>query len=180
MDIILLEAEEQMEIAIENLKGQLAKISTGRATPAMVENVLVEYYGELTPIGQISAISIQEGRQIVIKPYDKESVKDIDAAIRKADLGFNPSDEGTQLRINVPPLTEETRKKHAKEASVIAEQAKVNIRQARQSANDAIKKEEGPEDLAKSMQEQVQKLTDKFNKIIDELRDEKEASIMTI
>ncbi len=180
LDEILLEVEERMEGVIVHLKNELGKISTGRATPAALDPVRVDYYGEMTPIDQMASVSVSEGTQIVIKPYDKTTVKAIDSAIRQADLGFNPSDEGGILRINVPPLTEETRRRAVKTSNEVAESAKVGIRQARQWGNDHIKKsEEGSEDEKKSYQEDVQVLTSKFNEKIDNLRKEKEELLMS-
>jgi ribosome recycling factor len=181
LDLIISETKDKMNKAIEHFETELGKISTGRANPSMLDPVRVDYYGTPTPIDQMASVSIAEGTQIVIKPYDKTTVKDIDAAIRQADLGFNPNDEGDVLRINVPPLTEETRKKAVKVSGEVAENAKVSIRQIRQTANDQIKKdEEATDDMKKGYQEDVQELTNQFNKQIEELRAQKETALMTV
>ncbi len=178
---ILLNAEERMEKSIESLKQQLATISTGRANPAMLEGLKANYYGAPTPINQLAAISVPEGNQLVIKPFDKSVLSDIEAVINKSDLNVTPQNDGIQIRIMIPMLTEERRKETVKRVGKVLEAAKVSIRNIRRDANDSIKKiDELTEDQSKGYQDDIQKSTDKFVKIIDELGAVKEKDIMTV
>jgi len=179
--IILLEAEEKMEKAIANLQDGLDKVRTGRANPNMLNGINVDYYGCPTPINQIASISITEGRTLVIKPYDASSLKEIEKAINISQLGLPPQNDGTVIRVSVPQLTEETRKGYCKDIDKIGEEAKVAIRNIRRDANDEVKKDKTlPEDTAKNLQEEVQKLTDKFVLKVDENCKAKQKEIMTI
>ena len=145
----LIKAEERMLKAIENLESNLKTIRTGRANPQMLEHVEVEYYGSPTPINQMASITVVEGRQLCIKPYDKSILKGIEKAINAANLGIAPQNDGEVIRLNVPTLTEETRKELTKTASKVGEEAKVAIRNIRRDANDAVKKnKELTEDMA--------------------------------
>ncbi len=181
MEMILLNTEEKMEKAIGTLHKHLVAIRTGRANPGMLENVEAMYYGAPTPINQMSSISVVEGRQLVIKPFDKSIIKDIERALNEHNLGYPIQNEGDILRINIPALTEERRKEFAKDATKCGEDAKVAMRNVRRDANDAIKKEkEFGEDVKKDGQESVQKLTDEFVKQIDVLVEDKIKEIMSI
>lgn len=181
METILKQVQEKMEKGIEILKGALATINTGRATPLLLEKVNVEYYGSEMPINQVASISVSEGRQLVIKPFDRSIIKDIEKAILQADLGFNVQNDGELIRINIPPLTQERRQEYAKVAHKYGEEAKVAIRNVRRDGNDAIKKnKEFTEDQSKNGQEKVQKLTDEFVKKIDTIVAEKSKEITTI
>lgn len=180
LDLVLLETEEKMEKSIEAFKHELATIRTGRANPTMLDRVRVDYWGEKTPLNQTAGISVVEGRQLVIKPYDKSILKDIEHAVYEADLGLTPQNDGEVIRINVPALTEETRKEYVKQAKKAAEDAKIALRNIRRSANDDVEKSDLTEDEVKSGKEKVQKLTDKFVKTIDELTKEKEKDLMTV
>lgn len=173
--------EDKMTKAIENLSSNLAKVRTGRANPNMLDHVNVDYYGSPTPINQIASISVQEGKSLVIKPYDASSLKDIERAINTSDIGLPPVNDGTCIRITVPALTEETRKGFCKDVSKMAEEAKVVIRNIRRDANDEVKKDKAlPEDTSKDLQDQIQKSTDKFIAKVDEVAKAKEKEIMTI
>lgn len=173
--------KEKMNKAIDSLKYNLAQIRTGRANPAMLERVTVSYYGSDTPINQIAAITVPEGRQILVKPYDKSSLGDIERAINEANLGVNPQNDGENIRLNIPSLTEESRKLLAKEVSKDAEDAKVAIRNIRRDANDSIKKNsEFTEDDVKGYQDDVQKLTDLMIKDIDSIAKHKEEEILKV
>lgn len=173
--------EERMEKAIENFKTSLDKVRTGRANPTILNGIEVDYYGSPTPINQIASVSVQEGKTIVIKPYDANSLKDIERAINTSNLGLPPQNDGSVIRITVPALTEETRKGYCKEVSKMAEEAKVAIRNIRRDGNDEVKKDKTiPEDLAKDLQDKIQKATDKFIKLIDEVGKQKEDEIMKI
>lgn len=181
MKQILDQATQKMDKALDALHANLATIRTGRANPQILDRVHVDYYGSATPINQVAGISVVEGRQLCIKPFDKSILKDIERAIEVADLGLVPQNDGTVIRINVPALTEDRRKELAKTASKMGEEAKVAVRNVRREANDAVKKnKEMPEDLAKQANEKIQKLTDEFVKKIDAIVDEKSKEIMSI
>ena len=170
---------KKMDKVIEHLKDELSTIRTGMASPAMLNHVEVDYYGSPTPINQIAGISIQEGRIIVIKPYDRSSLKDIERACNEADLGIAPQNDGTVIRLTVPQLTGETRKEMAKKVGKVAEDCKVQIRNIRRDANQVVKKDkEMDEDTQKDCENEVQKLTDKYVKKIDELAKAKEKEVL--
>lgn len=180
-DIILLEAEEKMEKTIESLKNNYATLRTGRAVASMLDRIEIDYYGSMTPINQLSSITIPEPRQLLIKPYDKNDLKAIVAAINASDLGLNPINDGTCVRLVFPPLTEERRKELAKLAKKYAEDGKVAIRNIRRDAMDDVKKDSSfTEDSRKIEEEEIQKLTDTYVKKIDEVYAQKEKDIMTI
>ena len=142
---------------------------------------MIDYYGMETPINQVSSISVIEGKQLLIKPYEMRVVKDIEKAIFAANLGLTPQNEGTQIRINVPPLTEEKRKEYANQVLKMAEEAKVAVRNVRREGNDIVKKDKTlPEDYSKSLIEDIQKATDDAIKQIDEIAAEKNKEIMTV
>lgn len=180
INMILDDASERMTKAIDSFKRDLATVRTGRANPAMLDRVMVNYYGSPTPVNQLAGISVVEGRQLVIKPYDRSSLKDIERGVYEAELGLTPQNDGEIIRINVPALTEERRKEFAKNVWKFAEHAKVAVRNIRRDANDEIKKCDGSEDEIKDGQNRVQKLTDKFVKEIDEIAKAKEKDIMTV
>lgn len=173
--------EERMEKAVEVFKEGLNKVRTGRANPTLLNGIEVDYYGSPTPINQIASISIQEGKTVVIKPYDASSLKDIERAINASSLGLPPQNDGSVIRVTVPALTEETRKGYCKDVAKMAEEAKVAVRNIRRDGNDEVKKDKTiPEDMAKDLQEKIQKATDKFIAKVDEVAKEKEKEIMTI
>ena len=173
--------EERMGKAIEAFEHNLSKVRTGRANPAILDGVEVDYYGSPTPINQIASVSVQEGKTIMIKPYDASSLKDIERAINTSDIGLPPQNDGSCIRITVPALTEETRKGYCKDVAKLAEEAKVAVRNIRRDGNDEVKTDKSiPEDTAKDLQDQIQKTTDKFIAKIDEVAKAKEKEIMTI
>ena len=180
LDLILEETKEKMEKSIESFKHELSSVRTGRANPTMLDRVRVNYWGEMTPLNQTASISVAEGRQLVIKPYDRNSLKDIEHAIYEANLGLTPQNDGEIIRINVPALTEETRKEYVKQAILYAEEAKVALRNIRRSANDDVEKADLTEDEVKLGKEKVQKLTNQYVKVIDQLTKEKEKDLMTV
>ena len=178
---ILLNCEEKMEKAVDQFEAHLTTVRTGRANPNLLDRIEVDYYGAMTPINQIASISVSEGRTLVIKPYDKGSLKDIEKAINASDIGLPPQNDGTVVRITVPQLTEETRKQYCKQVSKFAEEAKVLVRNQRRDANDALKKDKSiPEDESKAALEDTQKLTDNYIEKIDDIAAKKEKDIMTI
>ncbi|WP_249030472.1 ribosome recycling factor [Tannockella kyphosi] len=180
INMILEDANERMMKAIESYQRDLATIRTGRANPSMLDRVSVMYYGSPTPINQMAGVSVVEGRQLLIKPYDRSTVGDIERGIYEANLGLTPQNDGEVIRINVPALTEERRKEFAKNVWKFAEHAKIAVRNIRRDCNDDIKKVEASEDEIKDGQDKIQKLTDKFVKEIDEIGKVKEKEILTV
>ncbi len=171
----------KMGKAIVVFEESLKTIRTGRASPNILDPVMVEYYGMETPLNQIAGISVVEGRQLVIKPFDPNSLKGIEKAIFEANINITPINDGVVIRLNVPTLTEETRKDLVKVVHKEAEEAKVNIRNIRREENDAVKKDDSlTEDLEKDCLEKIQKLTDEFVKKIDEIAQLKAKEIMTV
>ena len=173
-------ANTRMDKAIDALNSELKTVRTGRANPTILDRVAVDYWGEMTPINQVANISVQEGRSLVIKPYDRSTLKSIERAILEADLGFNPQNDGQIIRIVIPPLTQDRRKELSKQVSKIGETAKVAIRNIRRDANDAIKKGEFTEDDVKRAQDKIQKNTDQYIKKVDSIVKEKETEIMSV
>ncbi len=177
------EVKESMQDAIKHLEKEFLKVRAGKATPAMLAGVRVEFYGVLTPIEQTSNINTPDARQIVIQPFDRSTIHEIEKAILNANLGFNPQNEGDIIRINVPPLTEERRIDLVKKAKAIAEDTKIGIRNARRHGNDeakSLEKDGLPEDESKRLMDEIQKLTDKYSEKVDKLFDEKEKDILTV
>lgn len=180
MDEILLETEEKMNNTISNLDKRLLNIRAGRANPAILDNVTVSYYGVDTPLKQLATISIPEARQLAIKPFDRSTISLIEKGIYEANIGLTPNNNGEVIILNIPALTEETRREYVKQAKGIAEEAKIALRNIRQDANNDLKKLEITEDEVKNGQDQVQELINKFNKIVDEKAKEKEKELMTV
>jgi len=181
--LCLEEAEEKMQHAIEHLEKEFLKIRAGKANPNMLSGVRVDYYGASTPIEQTSNINTPDPRQIIVQPFDKSTIQDIEKAILNANLGFNPQNEGEILRIQVPPLTEERRLSMVKLAKHVGEETKIGIRNARRHGNDEAKKfeKEGmAEDEAKHLVDEIQKLTDQYIEKVDNLVEAKEKDVMTI
>lgn len=172
---------ERMNKALDALESNLRTIRTGRANPTILDRVEVEYYGSMMPINQVASVSVVEGRQLVIKPFDKNMLKDIERAISMADLGLVPQNDGTLVRISIPSLTEDRRKELCKDASKMGEEAKIAVRNIRRDAMDAAKKDkELTEDLKKQAQEDIQKKTDEHVKKIDAIVSEKEKDILSV
>ncbi|MDB4047997.1 ribosome recycling factor [Polaribacter sp.] len=180
IEFILDTTKEAMTSAIAHLEKELRAIRAGKATPAMLANVMVDYYGSQTPLGQVANVTTPDPRTIAIQPWEKNMLQPIEKAIMIANLGFNPMNNGDIIMINVPPLTEERRIGLAKQAKAEAEHAKVGIRNARKDANTDIKKTDISDDLKKDSEAEVQKLTDSFVKIIEETLSVKEKEIMTV
>lgn len=180
MEQILLETEEKMEKALENLNNRFKNIRAGRANPAILDNVKVNYYGALTPLNQLTTISVPEARKLQIKAFDKSCLSDIEKAIYEADLGLTPNNTGELIFITIPELTEDRRREFVKQAKTMAEEAKVALRNIRQDANNSIKKLEVNEDEEKYGMNEVQELIGTYNKKVDERLKEKEEELMTI
>ncbi len=180
IEFILDTAKEAMNKAIAHLEKELVTIRAGRATPAMLSTVMVDYYGSQTPLGQVANINTPDARTLSIQPWEKSMLQEIEKGIQLANLGFNPMNNGDLIMINVPPLTEERRRNLAKQAKAEAEDAKVGVRNARKEANNDLKKLDISEDLLKIAEDDVQKLTDNFTKSIEEKLAVKEKEIMTV
>ncbi len=177
-------AELGMEEAVDNVRGRLVKIRTGKATPALLDGVKVEYYGAPTPLNQLAAIAVPEPRLLTVKPFERAVIKDVERAILAANLGLNPANDGMMIRIQIPELTGERRKELAKQAKDIGEDGKIAVRKVRQEINDELKKEQKDgaitEDDLHRDRDAVQKLTDKFCEEIDKVVTGKSAEIMEL
>lgn len=178
---IIASTKEDMEKAITHLEKQLVNIRAGKASPAMLAGVKIEYYGSLTPLSQVGNINTPDARTISIQPFDKSIIQDIEKGIMNANLGFNPMNNGESVIINVPPLTEERRRDLAKQAKHEAEEAKIGVRNDRKNANNEIKKlDDASDDLKKNAEIDVQNLTDTYITKIDAILANKEKEIMTV
>ncbi|GCL66681.1 MULTISPECIES: ribosome recycling factor [Veillonella] len=181
---LMLEQEQRMDKSIESLKHEFASIRTGRASVALLDKIMVDYYGSPTPINQVANISVPEPRMILVAPWDKSMIGAIEKAILQSDLGLNPGNDGTAIRLTIPQLTEERRKEIVKIVHKKAEDAKVAVRNIRRDANDVLKKEEKAktitEDDVKDGLDQIQKLTDKKIKQIDDLKAVKEKDVLEV
>jgi ribosome recycling factor len=173
-------AKEAMDAAIKHLEKQLVNIRAGKASPAMLGSVMVDYYGSKTPLNQVANVNTPDGRTISVTPWEKSMLQEIERGIMLANLGFNPMNNGEMIIINVPPLTEERRKDLAKQAKGEAEDAKIGVRSARKEAMNDIKKSDVSEDLQKNAEIDVQELTDLYVTRIDNILEVKEKEIMTV
>ena len=175
-----MDIENKMKHAIENLENRLTGIRAGRANPAMLNGIMVDYYGALTPIQSVANITVPEAKELFVKPYDKSLVKEIEKAINEANLGINPTNNGEMVILKVPDLTEDRRREYVKQAKAMGEDAKVALRNIRQDEKDDIKALEYPEDEEKKALDDLQELVNKYNKIIDDIVKEKEEELMKI
>lgn len=181
MDDITLEAQERMGKTVEALKNELVSLRTGRATPAMLDRIECEYYGDKIAINQIASVTVPEPRQLLIKPYDRNDIKAIVAAISASSLGINPMAEGDCVRLVIPPLTEDSRRELAKKAKAMSEDSRVAVRNIRREYLDFVKDaEDMTEDYQKRVQDEIQKVVDETMKQIDEVLANKEKEIMSI
>jgi ribosome recycling factor len=181
IDFIIESTKEQMNSNIAHLEKAFSKIRAGKASPSMLDNVTVDYYGSVTPLGQSSNINTPDAKTITVQPWDKTMLEAMDKAILDANLGFTPMNNGELLIINIPPLTEERRRDLAKKAKSETENAKISIRNARKEANDELKKLDSiSEDIIKDSENQIQKLTNEFSSKVDKIYSTKEAEIMTV
>jgi ribosome recycling factor len=173
-----------MQAALEHLKQELKALRTGRASASILDRVMVEIYGSLTPLKSLANVSLPEPRQILVTPFDPSTTHAIAKGIEAAKLGINPMVDGKVVRLNVPPMDEAMRKQIAKQCKELGEKAKISMREVRRKFNDLVKKEKGdgliPEDMAKKLEKAIQDLTDKFCKDIDTACGEKEKEIMTV
>ena len=180
---IIAKAKEKMNDAVVYLEDDLKTYRAGKANPSVFDNLQVNYYGTPTPIPQVSSVTVPDARTMIIQPWEKNMIAPIEKAIMDANLGFTPMSNGEQIRINIPPLTEERRKELVKKARTAGETAKISVRAARHDALDQIKKatKEGmPEDVGKDTEEDIQKEVDEFNKKIDNILAAKEKEILTV
>ena len=181
---MLAEAEERMLKALEGLRRELAKIRTSKATPALLDTVRVDYYGASTPLQQVASVTAPEARLLVVQPWDKHLVKAISKAIQSSELGLNPTDDGTVIRVPIPQLTEERRKDLVKLLGRLAEEGRVHIRQVRHDLNKDVKHRQSSgemsEDDGKRLTAEVQKLTDRYIDQVDELLKKKTAEVMEV
>lgn len=180
MNEILDETELRMQEAIENMEKRFTNIRAGRANPSILDGVMVSYYGVATPIKQLANISIPEARQLMIKPFDKSALGAIEKGIYEANIGLTPNNNGETIILNIPALTEETRKEYVKQAKTVAEEAKIALRNIRQDSNNDAKKLEVPEDDIKYCQDQIQEIITKYNKLVDEKLNVKETELMSV
>lgn len=180
---VIQQGEDRMLKTIEVTKKEFSLVRTGKANPAILNNVTIDYYGMATPLNQIASISVPEPQMITVKPYDKSVLKAVEKAIQVADLGFNPINDGEVIRIPVPPLTEQIRKDLVKQVKKLAEENKVAIRNIRRDIIEELKKMEKDslisEDVLKKSSDEVQKITDKYINQIDQLAKDKEQTIMS-
>lgn len=181
---IIDDTEQRMNKTLSAFNSELTKIRTGRASSALVDHIIVDYYGAETPINQMATVSVPESRTILIQPWDATAVGEVEKALMKSELGINPSNDGKVIRLNIPALTEDRRKELVKYVAKVAEDFRVSIRQTRHDVNHFVKsleKEEGiPEDRVKKNLDNVQKLTDKFIKDINEMLEKKEKEILEV
>lgn len=184
MKEIISTAEKRMEKRIVHLESDYAAIRAGRANPAVLDKITVDYYGAPTPVNQLAAVSVAEARTLLIQPWDQSAVRAIEKAIQTSDLGINPQTDGKVIRINFPPLTEDRRKDIVKDTNKMSEEGKIAVRNIRRDAIDELKSKkkanEITEDDQKKAEKKIQDLTDKYIKIIDELTEKKQKEIMEI
>lgn len=184
LEELFLFGEEKMEKAINQLRREFGSIRSGRANPLILDKVVVEYYGAPTPLRQLSQVTVQDGTTLVISPYDKTAMKEIEKAIIKAEIGVPPNSDGIVIRLAFPPLTEERRKAITKDVRKLGEDSKVAVRNVRRDLVDDLKKleksENLPEDVVKDNQDEIQKLTDKYIRLIDNLVEDKEKEVLTV
>ena len=180
---IIEKAKERFTHSHESLAREFGSIRAGRANASLLDRITVEYYGAPTPLNQLASITVPEARVLLISPFDKGSIADIERAINESDLGINPANDGSVVRLVIPALTEETRKELAKEVKKVGENAKIAIRNIRRDGNDAFKKLKGTdvsEDEIQDLEDQIQKLTDKYIKEVDAAVDAKSKEVMTV
>lgn len=183
IDEIIADADERMQKSIASLDDAFKKIRTGRAHPGILDSVMVSYYGSDTPLNQLANVTVEEGRSLIISPWEKPMIGEIEKAIMKSDLGLNPSNNGDSIRVPMPPLTEETRKEYTKQAKSEAENARIAIRNIRRDANSDFKELEKDKDISEDEQrraeETVQKLTDKYIGIVESSFQAKETDLLS-
>jgi ribosome recycling factor len=178
------DTEERMKKAVESVRKELASIRTGRATPALLEGIKVDYYETMTPLSQVANISVPDSRLLVIQPWEKRLIPEIVKAIHKSDLGLNPQADANVVRLPIPPLTEERREDLVKLVKKVAEEGKIAVRNIRRDSNETLKKAEKDKDISedesRKAQEHVQEITDKYIELVDEMTKKKEVEVMEV
>lgn len=177
---ILNETETRMKKAIENMEARFLNVRAGRANPSMLSGIMVEYYGALTPLQSLANVTVPEARQLFIKPFDRNILKEIERAINEANLGITPTNNGEMIILTIPELTEDKRKDYVKQVKNIAEEAKIALRNAREDARNNIKRQELPEDETNLYYDDIQDLINEYNKMVDEKYKQKEQELMTV
>ncbi len=180
IDFIMDGTREAMDNALKHLEKELVNIRAGKASPAMVGSVMVDYYGSQTPLSQVANVSTPDGMTISIQPWEKQMIPEIERGIHLANIGFNPMNNGESVIISVPPLTEERRRELVKQAKAAGEEAKIGVRNDRKNANNDLKGLEISDDLKKNLEDEIQEMTDLHIKKIDETLAKKEKEIMTV
>lgn len=179
-EMVMLELTEKMDKAIEALEKKFTTVRAGRANPASLDGIMVEYYGSMTPLKQLATISVPEARQLLIKPFDKSCLSAIEKAILASNLGYNPGNDGETIRIVIPELTEERRRELAKQVKALAEESKVTIRNIRRDGLEDVEKLDLPEDQEKAMEKDIQDMVNEYNKKIEAKLKEKEQELLTV
>ncbi len=180
---IMKEAEDRMQRAVDHLEEELINVRAGKASPNVLNGVMVDYYGSMTPVTGVASVTVPDAKTILIQPWDKKMIKQIEKAILDSNIGLTPSNNGEQIRLSIPPLTEDRRKQLVKQVRQEAETARVSLRNARRDAVEAFKraqKEGMPEDESKDGETQAQKMLERFTKLLDAILDKKEKEIMTV
>lgn len=177
---IINEFEESLKKVITSLEERFKHINAGRANPSMLDGVMVNYYGSMTPLKSLVTISVPEARQLLIKPFDRSSLSAIEKGIFEANLGFTPNNDGETIRIVIPILTEDRRKELVKQAKMISDENKVSIRNQRRDTLELLKEEKLSEDTLKALEEKVQNLVEKYNKLVDNMLDVKTKDLMSV
>ena len=179
-EMIILELNEKMDKAISTLEKRFTTVRAGRANPSSLDGIMVEYYGSMTPLKQLATISVPEARQLLIKPFDKGCLKDIEKAILASNLGYNPGNDGETIRIIIPELTEERRRELVKQVKALAEEAKVAIRNIRREGLEDVSKLEVSEDAEKGLEKDIQDIVNEYNKKVEAKLKEKEEELLTV
>ena len=179
-EMIILEATDKLDKALDSLDKKLRTVRAGRANPSSLDGVMVDYYGSMTPLKQLATISVPEARQLLIKPFDKSCLSAIEKAIFNSNLGYTPGNDGETIRIIIPELTEERRKELVKQVKSLSEEAKISIRNVRHDALEDVKKAQLPEDEAKGMEKDIQDLVNDYNKKVEDMLKEKENELLTV
>ena len=179
-EMIILEINEKMDKAISTLEKRFTTVRAGRANPSSLDGIMVEYYGSMTPLKQLATISVPEARQLLIKPFDKGCLKDIEKAILASNLGYNPGNDGETIRIIIPELTEERRRELVKQVKALAEEAKVAIRNIRREGLEDVSKLEVSEDEEKGLEKDIQDIVNEYNKKVEAKLKEKEEELLTV
>ena len=179
-EMVILELNEKMDKAIATLEKRFTTVRAGRANPSSLEGIVVEYYGSMTPLKQLATISVPEARQLLIKPFDRGCLKDIEKAILASNLGYNPGNDGETIRIIIPELTEERRRELVKQVKAMSEETKVAIRNIRREGIEAVSKLEVSEDEEKGLEKDIQDIVNEYNKKVEAMLKEKEEELLTV